>query len=202
MLCNDSGCALCCILKTSFKTTVANPNGAWVLSPCILYIELRSFKCSFGAGIYSSSAANKFVLLFSDLISDLRFCCIRAYSYSANGSGALILTKVVLGNVYNVNGFAAVTSLPAGYNSVSDHRLESWKSFIFVSNTIGRIRSPTGGFERDHRLFRWCDSACLSDCFQMKTLCIYGYFLLTSSYGFEIRIYQEHWHVLLSTVQW
>jgi hypothetical protein len=43
MLCNDSGCSLCCILKTSFKTTLANPHGA------------------FGAGIYTSSAANKYV---------------------------------------------------------------------------------------------------------------------------------------------
>jgi hypothetical protein len=81
-LCNDSGCALCCILKTSFKTSLANPNGA------------------FGAGIYSSSAANK------------------AYSYSNQGNGAMILTKLVLGKVFNVTNFAAVTSCPAGYHSV------------------------------------------------------------------------------------
>lgn len=31
-LCNDSKCALCCILKTSFKTSIANPNGASVCS--------------------------------------------------------------------------------------------------------------------------------------------------------------------------
>jgi len=30
MLCNDSGCSLCCILKTSFKTSLANPLGAYV----------------------------------------------------------------------------------------------------------------------------------------------------------------------------
>ena len=111
-------------IENIFQDSCCKPKWSVSFVPCILYIELRSFKCSFGAGIYSSSAANKFVLLFSDLISDLCFCCIRAYSYSANGSGALILTKVVLGNVYTVNGFAAVTSLPAGYNSVSDHRLE------------------------------------------------------------------------------
>ena len=60
-------------------------------------------------------------LLLSGLIPDLRlFLGIRAYSYSAQGSGAMILTKLVLGNVYNVDGFAAVTSCPAGYNSVSN----------------------------------------------------------------------------------
>ncbi|KAF9477460.1 hypothetical protein BDN70DRAFT_881159 [Pholiota conissans] len=39
-LCASSTCRLCCILRTSFKTSLANPNG------------------SFGPGVYSSSAPN------------------------------------------------------------------------------------------------------------------------------------------------
>ena len=59
--------------------------------------------------------------LLSRLMPGLHFFLgIRAYSYSAQGSGAMILTKVVLGKVYNVDGFAAVSSCPAGYNSVSN----------------------------------------------------------------------------------
>ncbi|KAF9526066.1 hypothetical protein CPB83DRAFT_770963 [Crepidotus variabilis] len=82
MLCNDSTCALCCILKTSFKTSLANPHGA------------------FGPGIYTSSAANK------------------AHSYSNHGNGALLLTKVVLGQVHSVTQFGEVSSCPAGKHSV------------------------------------------------------------------------------------
>ncbi|KAF5314278.1 hypothetical protein D9619_011841 [Psilocybe cf. subviscida] len=81
-LCNIAGCALCSILRTSFKVSLANPAGA------------------FGAGVYSSSASNK------------------AYSYSGGGTGAMILTKVILGNPYNVTGWNQVMSCPAGYNSV------------------------------------------------------------------------------------
>ncbi|KAF8966954.1 hypothetical protein BDZ97DRAFT_1903612 [Flammula alnicola] len=73
-LCSNTACALCSILRTSFKTSLANPSGA------------------FGAGVYSSSAANK------------------AYSYTGNGTGAIILTKVVLGR--------SVMSCPPGFNSV------------------------------------------------------------------------------------
>ncbi|PPR03282.1 hypothetical protein CVT26_008116 [Gymnopilus dilepis] len=78
-LCSNSSCPLCSILKSSFKTSLAKPSGA------------------FGAGIYTSSASN---------------------NYTSSGSGALLLTKVVLGNVRQVNGWNEVMSLPAGYNSV------------------------------------------------------------------------------------
>jgi hypothetical protein len=81
-ICGSSSCPLCSILKTSFKTSLANPAGA------------------FGPGIYTSSASNK------------------AYSYTNNGSGALLLTKVVLGKVNNVSGWNEVMSCPSGYNSV------------------------------------------------------------------------------------
>ncbi|KAJ3505088.1 hypothetical protein NLJ89_g7600 [Agrocybe chaxingu] len=81
-LCSNSQCALCCILKTSFKTSLANPTGA------------------FGPGIYTSSAANK------------------AYSYSAGGTGAVLLTKVVLGKVRTVNAWNEVMSCPPGFHSV------------------------------------------------------------------------------------
>ena len=42
----------------------------------------------------------------------------RAYSYTGEGSGALLLTKVVLGNVRYVSGWMEVMSCPPGYNSV------------------------------------------------------------------------------------
>ncbi|KAF8797736.1 hypothetical protein BYT27DRAFT_7228876 [Phlegmacium glaucopus] len=77
-LCASTSCALCSILRTSFKVSLANPSG------------------SFGAGIYSSSAASK----------------ARGYS-----SGAIILTKVVLGKVYDTSA-GTVRSCPTGYDSV------------------------------------------------------------------------------------
>ena len=48
----------------------------------------------------------------------LIYVVIRAYSYSDNGTGAIILTKVVLGTVYNVSAFNEVMSCPPGHNSV------------------------------------------------------------------------------------
>ncbi|KAF8966937.1 hypothetical protein BDZ97DRAFT_1657074, partial [Flammula alnicola] len=81
-LCSNTTCALCSILRTSFKTSLANPSG------------------SFGPGIYSSSAANQ------------------AYSFTGGGTGAIILTKVILGNVRSVNRGNEVMSCPPGFNSV------------------------------------------------------------------------------------
>ncbi|KDR78415.1 hypothetical protein GALMADRAFT_245586 [Galerina marginata CBS 339.88] len=81
-LCTNTSCPLCSILRTSFKTSLASPSGA------------------FGPGIYSSSASNK------------------AYSYTNSGNGAMLLTKVVLGKVRQVNGWNEVMSCPAGFNSV------------------------------------------------------------------------------------
>ena len=48
----------------------------------------------------------------------------RAYNYTGNGKGALLLTKVVLGKVRYVSGWGEVTSCPPGYNSVG---------FLFLS---------------------------------------------------------------------
>ena len=42
----------------------------------------------------------------------------RAYSYSDGGTGAIILTKVVLGTVYKASAFNEVMSCPPGHNSV------------------------------------------------------------------------------------
>jgi hypothetical protein len=86
-LCSNTSCPLCSILRTSFKTSLANPSGA------------------FGPGVYSSSASNK------------------AYSYTGSGSGAMLLTKVVLGKVRQVNGWNEVMSCPPGFNSVVFDRL-------------------------------------------------------------------------------
>ncbi|KAJ3511935.1 hypothetical protein NMY22_g15489 [Coprinellus aureogranulatus] len=54
---------------------------------------------AFGAGVYTSSAPNK------------------AYNYTG-GNGALLLTKVVLGKVFEVKNFGAVSAPPAGHDSV------------------------------------------------------------------------------------
>jgi len=45
----------------------------------------------------------------------------RAYSYSNKGLGAMLLTKVVMGKPHMVNAFGAVSSCPAGYNSVGPY---------------------------------------------------------------------------------
>ncbi|KAF8802256.1 hypothetical protein BYT27DRAFT_7197349 [Phlegmacium glaucopus] len=63
-------------------------------------VSLANPSGAFGPGVYTSSAANK------------------AYSYANGGTGAIILTKVVLGTVYTVQGWNQVMSCPAGYNSV------------------------------------------------------------------------------------
>ncbi|KAF6741308.1 hypothetical protein DFP72DRAFT_1117223, partial [Ephemerocybe angulata] len=58
----------------------------------------------FGAGVYSSSASNK------------------AYSY-CGASGAMLLTKVVLGKVRQVSGWNEVMACPPGFNSVVFDRM-------------------------------------------------------------------------------
>ncbi|KAF8802255.1 hypothetical protein BYT27DRAFT_7197347 [Phlegmacium glaucopus] len=63
-------------------------------------VNLASPSGAFGPGVYTSSAANK------------------AYSYTDGGTGAIILTKVVLGTAYTVRGWNQVMACPAGYNSV------------------------------------------------------------------------------------
>ena len=42
----------------------------------------------------------------------------RAYNYTACGAGAILVTKVVLGKVWKVNGWNEVMSCPPGFNSV------------------------------------------------------------------------------------
>ncbi|KAF9477458.1 hypothetical protein BDN70DRAFT_881153 [Pholiota conissans] len=81
-LCSNTSCSLCSILRTSFKTSLASPQGA------------------FGPGVYTSSASNK------------------AYSYTSSGSGAIILTKVILGTVRKVSRWNEVMACPPGSHSV------------------------------------------------------------------------------------
>ena len=42
----------------------------------------------------------------------------RAYNYTDNGTGAIIVSTVALGNVRYVNAFNEVRSCPAGFDSV------------------------------------------------------------------------------------
>jgi len=87
-------------------TLGTNGNTKLCSGSCSLCSILRtSFKTSlagngcFGRGIYSSSSPQK------------------AHAYMG-GTGAMVLTKVVLGKVWDVCTQSHVTSLPAGYNSV------------------------------------------------------------------------------------
>ena len=43
----------------------------------------------------------------------------RSYSYTRGGSGAILLTKVVLGKVRNVAAWNEVMNCPPGFDSVS-----------------------------------------------------------------------------------
>ncbi|CCM05888.1 uncharacterized protein FIBRA_08126 [Fibroporia radiculosa] len=64
-LCSQTNCAVCNIMKTSFKVSLANPNGA------------------FGAGVYSSSASNK-AMSYSNgvmLLTKVVLGCIYSVSY-------------------------------------------------------------------------------------------------------------------------
>jgi len=101
-LCPSTTCALCSILRTSFKVNLANPLGG------------------FGAGVYTSSAANK------------------AYSYSNGGRGAIIVTKVVLGTAYEVSAFNEVMSCPRGYNSVVFNRQNGMlnETIVYTNDAI------------------------------------------------------------------
>jgi len=96
---------------TSRSCTLGSQGNTQICSStaCKLCSILRtSFKVSlanpsnrFGpGGVYTSSAANN------------------AYSYSIGGRGAIILTKVVLGTVYNASRASEVMSCPPGHNSV------------------------------------------------------------------------------------
>ncbi|KIM72326.1 hypothetical protein PILCRDRAFT_829822 [Piloderma croceum F 1598] len=79
-LCTSLSCPACSILKTSYQVKFAKASGA------------------FGAGVYTSSAANK--------------------SASYSSGGVMFLNKVVLGKVHNVNAFGSVSSCPPGCQSV------------------------------------------------------------------------------------
>ena len=46
------------------------------------------------------------------------FLFARSYNYTRNGTGAILLTKVVLGKVRNVAAWNEVMTCPPGFNSV------------------------------------------------------------------------------------
>jgi hypothetical protein len=62
----------------------------------------------------------------------------RAYTYIKNGNGALILAKVVLGNIKLVSDWEEVKFCPPGYNSV---RIFTPLFIVpFLRQMIGRLR--------------------------------------------------------------
>ena len=66
----------------------------------------------------------------------------RSYSYTRNGTGAIILTKVVLGKVRNVSAWNEVMNCPPGFDSVSITFIQIYTKTYLV---IGCLRSA----ERD-----------------------------------------------------
>jgi hypothetical protein len=97
-LCTSSSCAVCSILKTSFKVSLATPGG-W-----------------FGQGVYSSSASSMSA----------------AFS---RGSGAMFLTKVVLGKNCKVS--QGMSSCPLGYTSVEyDANGPSNETVVYTNEAI------------------------------------------------------------------
>lgn len=83
-------------------------------------VELANSSGAFGAGIYTSSASNK------------------SYSYTANGSGAMLLNKVVLGRRYNATAFKQVIALPSGYDSVVFNRMNGQlnETIVYANDAI------------------------------------------------------------------
>lgn len=73
-LCSSRSCPLCNILKTSFNTNLGSPEGGCALFNIRRAIDANldplSSSNSFGAAIYTSSAANKFVHGHSIIDSD------------------------------------------------------------------------------------------------------------------------------------
>ena len=75
----------------------------------------------FGAGVYTSSASNKYVVRYRRISESHMSIPLlaRSYSYTRGGTGAIILTKVVLGKVRNVAAWNEVMNCPPGFDSVS-----------------------------------------------------------------------------------
>lgn len=60
---------------------------------------------------------------------------LRSYNYTRGGTGAIILTKVILGKVRNVGAWNEVMTCPPGYNSVRIHQatIQSYaKTFLLL----------------------------------------------------------------------
>lgn len=88
-----------CQLGDDGHTTLCTSSSCAVCSIIKTSFQVRFAKSgAFGSGVYTSSASNK--------------------SASYTNSGIMFLNKVVLGNVYPVSQFAAVSSCPPGYQSV------------------------------------------------------------------------------------
>ncbi|KAJ3540654.1 hypothetical protein NMY22_g4206 [Coprinellus aureogranulatus] len=101
---------------------------------------------AFGAGVYTSSAPNK------------------AYNYTG-GNGALLLTKVVLGKVFDVKNFGAVTAPPAGYDSVVYDRYNGHlnETIVYQNEAIRPVIKPVAP-DAKQRLVSMADDFPLATC--------------------------------------
>ncbi|KAF5318000.1 hypothetical protein D9619_012277 [Psilocybe cf. subviscida] len=83
-------------------------------------VSLAKDSGAFGAGIYTSSASNK------------------SYSYTGGGTGAMLLSKVILGRVYNASAFAEVSRPPPGHESVVFDRQNGTlnETVVYTNNAI------------------------------------------------------------------
>ena len=133
---------------------------------------------SFGQGIYTSSASNKYVP--SSSMRYWRWLVTRSASYSPNG--IMFLNKVVLGKVHNVGQFEAVKSCPSGSNSVSSFRRRRESALNLCTGCFWQI-------ERDHRLQERCDQTSVSHCVRLKVDLPYVLlYMLIQSRARDVRI--------------
>jgi len=79
----------------------------------------------------------------------------RAYSYTASGAGGMLLTKVILGKIWEVNGWCEVSSCPPGFNSVC--LLLISKSNVEVYHPVlGHLWSSKWSLEWNCGILGWC----------------------------------------------
>jgi len=134
--CTDSGCSLCCIIKTSFNLKFFKGATGWG---------------RFGAGIYTSSTSSKFVsirlsVFLLNMHLMIEILTFRSNDYSKNEGitsdwKALLLNKVVVGNGKKLTqDDITLTQPPSGYDSVS---VLSWFSGWYTDKEPGSCRSSS-----------------------------------------------------------
>jgi len=112
----------------------------------------------FGAGVYTSSAANKYVQFINIWLLILTLALPRSASYSSGG--VMFLNKVVLGKVHNVGAFGSVSTCPHGCQSVSFKYIDiAWFELLVCTGCVWQKQRY---IEWDHRVYQRRDPASVS----------------------------------------